>query len=211
MPRMSHELCQIWNENWLLPPPLPSKALQVAETLHGNKTEMLKSARVFPSILLFSLATFGCSNSGESEQSSVRSTPLTYVQPAPPSTNSTLSADGQMIMDWLDANQSTTDAMRSAVGLFEAEIMSGANRLDNRGIARAAIVLYQALSNVPLQPPNIPLSREYNVAINQMTVVMTDVSAYALAGKDYEMLMAAMEWEAARDYYDAWFTSLPRD
>ena len=115
-----------------------------------------------------------------------------------------------MIMDWLDANQSTTDAMRSAVELFEAEIMR-ANKFDNRGIARAAIVLYQALSNVPLQPPNIPLSRQYNVAINQMTVVMTDVSAYALAGKDYEMLMAAVEWEAARDYYDAWFRSLPRD
>ena len=171
---------------------------------------MLKSAKVFKSILLFSLATFGCSNSGESEQSSVRSTPLTYIQPAPPSTNSTLSADGQMIMDWLDANQSTTDAMRSAVALFEAEIMR-ASKFDNRGIARAAIVLYQALSNMPLQPPNIPLSSQYNVAINQMTVVMTGVSAYALAGKDYEMLMAAVEWEAARDYYDAWFRSLPRD
>jgi len=172
---------------------------------------MFTCAKVVRSILLLSLVTLGCSNSGEVAQSSVKSTPLTYIQPAPPSTNSTLSADGQMIMDWLDANQSTTDAMRSAVGLFEAEIMSGGNKLDNRGIARAAIVLYQALINMPLQPPSIPLSRQYNVAINQMTVVMTDVSAYALAGKDFEMLMAAMEWEAARDYYDAWFRSLPRD
>ena len=176
----------------------------------ATKTKMLKSAKVLQSILLLSLASFGCSNSGESDQSSVRSTPLTYVQPAPPSTNSTLSADGQMILDWLDANQSTTDAMTSAVGLFEAEVR-GANKLDNRGIARASIVLYQALSNMPLQPQWLPLSRQYNVAINQMTVVMTEVSSYALAGKDYEMLIAGMEWEAARDYYDAWFRSLPRD
>lgn len=113
-------------------------------------------------------------------------------------------------MSWLDANQSSIDQMRSAVELFEAELR-GANKLDNRGIARAAIVLYRALSNVPLQPPNIPLSRQYNVAINQMSVVMTDVSAYALAGDDLKMLIAALEWEAARNYYDAWFQSLPRN
>lgn len=36
-------------------------------------------------------------------------------------------------------------------------------------------------------------------------------SAYAIAGDDRKILIAALEWEATRDCYDAWFKSPPRN
>lgn len=131
----------------------------------------------------------------------------TYVQPPPPPADTSLSYEAQLFSDWYDANESAMSTMQSAVGLFESEIF-GPNKLDNRGIARSAIVLYKALNNVPLQPPSIPYSSDFNRAINQMTIVMQTVSAFALAGDDLKMLIAITEWERARKLYTNWHASL---
>jgi hypothetical protein len=156
---------------------------------------------IFVSLFLLT-ATVSCSSSS--------STSSTQVQESPIPTDAPLSSDAELILNWIESNQASVNEFGSAVELFESEVMSP-NKLDNRGMARASIVLYNALSNLPMQPANVPLSSEFNRAINQMVIVMGSVSSYAASGDYDNMLIAALEWQAARDVYDSWFASLPRD
>jgi hypothetical protein len=129
--------------------------------------------------------------------------------PPPRTETSTVSA-GEAISNWLKINEAKISAFGSAVDLFEAEAKAP-NAYDNRGIARASLLLYSALSELPMQPTSLPFSSQFNRAINQMTIVMANVSQYAGAGDEENMLIAALEWQSARNLFNDWYASLPQD
>ncbi len=142
--------------------------------------------------------------------SSGSSTTSKTAQTSPPSSQLPTVSAGEAISNWLKSNESKISAFGSAVDLFESEVLAP-NGVDNRGIARASLLLYAALSELPLQPTNLPYSNQFNRAVNQMAIVMTNVSQYANSGDYQNMLIAALEWQSARNLFDAWYASLPEN
>ena len=131
--------------------------------------------------------------------------PKSTVVPNRAPTTSTIS-DRQIILDWLSLNRAEIEAFGSAVDSFEGTIMSTAN---NDAVGRASIILYNALLNLKPMPTYVPYSKAYNVAINYMTVVMNNLSDYALSGDYKQFYQSATEWQDARNLIDAWYASLP--
>ena len=156
------------------------------------------------------LICFGCSESGGSRRISPKATSPARTDKVPQYTEDYVSNDAKIVLNWTKSNQVSVNAFGSAVDLFESEIMAG-NTSDNRGVARAVVILYNALVEMPLQPSNIPHSRQFNRAINQLTIVMENMAKFAIANNYEKMLAAGLEYQSARNLYDAWLRALSQE
>jgi hypothetical protein len=185
----------------------PTAGLSTKLSSDGFRVSLDTQKKIIPvvafAILVLSATIWTTTRSDDSASSP---SPTLYSIPASPVTQPT---DGQIILDWLNANSSTIQPWGSAVELFEGAVQNQSS--SNEAIGQATINLYNALIKVPVMPTNIPLSQEFNIAINEMTVVMDRVSNFAVTQEYGKMYDAALKWQAASNLYAAWFAKLPRN
>lgn len=185
----------------------PTSELNTKPPSDGFQVSLDTQKKLIPIVGLVMLAIFvliWITSSSDNDVSSP--SPTLYSIPTSPLTQP---SDQQIILDWLNAHRSTIEPFGSAVEVFEGAILTKTS--SNEAVGRASINLYNALVNLGQMPASIPLSQEFNVAINQMIVVMDRVSDFALTQQYEKMYIAGLEWQNARNLYDAWFAQLPRN
>jgi len=185
----------------------PTAGLNTKPPSDGFQVSLDTQKKLIP-IVAFAILVISATiwTTTRSDDSASSPSPTLYSIPASPVTQP---SDGQIILDWLNANSSTIKPWGSAVELFEGAVQNKSS--SNEAIGQATINLYNALIKVPKMPTNIPLSQEFNVAINEMTVVMDRVSNFAVTQEYGKMYEAALKWQAASNLYAAWYASLPRN